>query len=480
MDKPNGHGEPLPFDGKPFSAPEAQGFNGAEILDRVSEFIRRYVHLSDAQARIAAVWVAHTHGIGAATSTPYLNVNPAVKQSGKTRLLEVFELLVSKPWLTGRVTAACLVRKVDQVRPTLLLDESDAAFSGEKEYAEALRGILNTGFYAGGVASCCVGQGANITFKDFRTYCCKAIAGLSQLPDTVADRSIPIRLQRKKPGEVVGRFRRRKQKDEAGEIKAQVSDWMQSIVDRLRHAEPSLPDELSDRQQDGIEPLLAIADEAGGPWPAAVRAAAVEIFRSAAAEDQNVGVQLLGDIQAIFDSIGDDKISSADLLEKLKEIETSPWADWGKGKGLTVNGLSRLLKPFGVCPRTVRLEDRTAKGYLRESFIDSWERYLPRVTPRGDLQTVTPSQPACSLDETQFSNRNTKADVTVRKSASDPHEHCIVTDVTFQNPPREGVVPEQGSFPQTLPSCPGCGSFALYSEKDGGVTCMTCEGRFHN
>src|SRR5204863_5407829 len=119
----------------------------------------------------------------------------------KTRLLEVFELLVAKPWLTGRVTAACLIRKIDHVKPCLLLDESDAAFSGDQQYTEALRGILNTGFQSGGVASCCVGQGANITYKDFRTYCAKAIAGIGHLPDTVADRSIPIRLIRKKPGD---------------------------------------------------------------------------------------------------------------------------------------------------------------------------------------------------------------------------------------------------------------------------------------
>src|SRR5262249_25692287 len=144
------------------------------------------------------------------------------------------------------------------------------AFSGDKEYSEALRGILNSGFYAGGVASCCVGQGVNTTFKDFRTYCAKAIAGIGQLPDTVADRSIPIRLERKKLGEVVARFRRRKAKDVATPLKALLSDWVTSIAPRLKEAEPSLPDELTDRQQDGIESLLAIADEAGGNWPRAV------------------------------------------------------------------------------------------------------------------------------------------------------------------------------------------------------------------
>ena len=470
-DNNNGHhGLVLEFGQKPFGEPAAEQFDGAAILDRVSDFIKRYISLTEPQARLVTIWIAHTHAVSASTTTPYINVNSAVKQSGKTRLLEVFELLVNKPWLTGRITAACLIRKVDQVRPTLLLDESDAAFSGEKEYAEALRGILNTGFYSGGVASCCVGQGAAISYKDFRTFGAKAIAGIGQLPDTIADRSIPIRLQRKKPGEVVARFRRRYAKAEAAEIKSQLSDWITSIIPRIKEAEPTLPEQLTDRQQDGIEPLLAIADEAGQDWPQAVRHAAIEIFRSHAAEDQNIGVQLLADIRSIFDAIDDDKVTTAAMLEKLKEIETSPWCDWSKGKGLTPNGLSRLLKPFGISPRTIRVEEKTAKGYLAESFNDAFARYLSGNPSQSGVAAVTPSQPACLLIETDFSKRNTKADVADRKSEESPMFTRVVAGVAVQNPSRAGGTTKA----DPLPSCQSCGSFCLYKNPDGMVECMTC------
>jgi hypothetical protein len=419
------------------------------------------------------VWIAHTHAISAATVTPYLNINSATKQAGKTRLLEVCELLVAKPWLTGRVTPACLVRKVDQARPTLLLDESDAAFKGPQEYSEALRGILNTGFYSGGVASCCTGQGANITYKDFKTFCAKAIAGIgNNLPDTVFDRSIPVRLQRKRPGEQVARFRRRYAKPEADTIKAQLADWMMSIISKLRNAEPSLPDELSDRQQDGLEPLLAIADEAGGEWPEALRRAAIEIFRSDAAEDQSIGVRLLADIKEIFDADGD-KIASADLVSKLKEIETSPWADWGKGKGLSQNNLARLLKPFGIHPQTIRLEEKTPKGYLCESFQDSFERYLIREAPKTPFPTATPPQPACLLIETDFSNRNTNPDVADAKSASNPHEYCIVAAVADEKSPRTGVDTKAGLFPEDERLC-SKHKFHCDWRYDGRWICSKC------
>lgn len=71
----------------------------------------------------------------------------------------------------------------------------------------------------------CIGQGANISFKDFETFCPKAIAGIGQLPDTVADRSIPIRLKRKGPNEAVERFRRRNVLGQANEIRERIPAW---------------------------------------------------------------------------------------------------------------------------------------------------------------------------------------------------------------------------------------------------------------
>jgi hypothetical protein len=130
---------------------EGAAFMG-EVLDRILVFIRRFVSLTEAQARIVVLWAAHTHAFDAADATPYLAINSAEKQSGKTRLLELCETLVANPWLTGRVTPAVLVRKIDKVLPTLLLDESDAAFGGEKD-AETLRGVLNTGHRRGGNSS---------------------------------------------------------------------------------------------------------------------------------------------------------------------------------------------------------------------------------------------------------------------------------------------------------------------------------------
>ena len=115
-----------------FSEP-VLGLDLSELLADVESYIRRYVVLTEHQSVTVTLWVAHTHVMSAFDCTPYLQVTSATKQAGKTRLLETIELLVARPWLTGRTSAAALVRKVDQDCPTLLLDESDAAFKGEKD-----------------------------------------------------------------------------------------------------------------------------------------------------------------------------------------------------------------------------------------------------------------------------------------------------------------------------------------------------------
>ena len=161
------------------------------LLNLILGFIQQYMILTDDQATAIVLWTAHTHVLEAFDCTPYLSVTSPVKRSGKTRLFEVLEGLVCRPWLTGRVTAAVLVRKTGAEHPTLLLDESDTALKVESEYSEALRGLLNTGYRRSGKASLCVGQGANITYRDFSTFSAKAIAGIGKIPDTVADRAIP-------------------------------------------------------------------------------------------------------------------------------------------------------------------------------------------------------------------------------------------------------------------------------------------------
>ena len=302
--------------------------------------------------------------------------------------------MVANPWLTGRVTPAVLTRKIDATQPTLLLDESDAAFGGNREYAETLRGVLNSGHRRGGKVSCCVGQGANIKYQDFSTFCPKAIAGIGTLPDTVSDRAIPIRLRRAIRDEKPERFRRRCMEADAANIREQIAKWCSAIGERLPSARPDLPERLTDRQQDGAEPLLAIADAAGGEWPHVTRQALAELFDQAERRDGSLGVQLLTDIKHLFEAYSVERLSSAELTDALVEIETSPWSELLQGRRLTTPTLARLLKPFDISPQCIRIGEKTPRGYLQEQFQDAFARYVrsedsqPSPFSRGQTATV--------------------------------------------------------------------------------------------
>jgi hypothetical protein len=394
---------------KSCSQPEGPESLG-DLLDELVGFIHRFVVLNADQAIACALWVAHTHVLDASDQTPYLWVTAPEKRCGKTRLLEVLALLVARPWLTGRTSPAAMVRKIDQERPTLMLDESDAAFQGDKDYAELLRGLLNTGHKSNGKYSACVGQGANITFRDFSTFSPKAIAGIGQLPDTVADRAIPIRLQRKAGSEQVERFRERKVRPQADPLSSRLQLWASRSVALLSNAEPELPEQMSDRAQDGAEPLFAIADAAGGEWPQRARQALIALFLGGTPDDDSLGVRLLSDSRSIFDSLAVDRVSSVDLCNALKELDESPWKDLFKGKGLTLRDLARRLNPFGVISGSIRLHDgRTPKGYYRSSFETAWQRYCPRSTAG---------------------------------SATAPQTNAVAPSSTIPGPPREAVVAE--------------------------------------
>src|SRR5438270_7823456 len=105
----------------------------------------------------------------------------------------------------------------------------------------ALIGNASAQKFPGRRVSLCVGQGSKIAYRNFDTFCPKAIAGIGVLPDTIADRSIPIRLKRRVSSESIERFRYRDAKPEAALIARQLEEMSGLSVGELREARPALP-----------------------------------------------------------------------------------------------------------------------------------------------------------------------------------------------------------------------------------------------
>src|SRR5262245_39868308 len=127
------------------------------ILDRLDGLLRRYVAFpADAFRHAVAAWVVHCWALTAFDSTPRLALISTGKGSGKTRTLEVIELVVPNALFTVNLSAAALFRKVAEGRCTLLLDECDTYLAPHvAQQHEELRGLVNAGHRRGAVAYRC-------------------------------------------------------------------------------------------------------------------------------------------------------------------------------------------------------------------------------------------------------------------------------------------------------------------------------------
>lgn len=372
----------------------------AELLAEVEGFLGRFVVLPGrAECAAVALWIAHSWALDGAHATPYLLLISPEKRSGKTRALEVLELLVARPWRVAGGSEAAMFRKIAKSRPTLLLDEIDAIFGSPSERTEGLRAILNAGNRPGVGIPRCVGQDRS-TVEDFEVYCPKALAGIDndhRLPETIRDRGLIVRMRRRTVAEPVERFRYRTAKQTAEPLTAQLEAWAESVVEQLTEAEPEEPAGLGDRAGEAWEPLLAIADLAGGEWPGRAREAALALSGSEEPEAASLGALLLDAMRGVFGS--EDRMASAALLEAVNADEELPFGGWRDGRGLDARGLARLLKPYGIRPGTVRVGEDTAKGYKREDMADVWARYTPQGASHGSHPSHEPPGDGQSVPE---------------------------------------------------------------------------------
>ncbi|TCO41185.1 DUF3631 domain-containing protein [Dokdonella fugitiva] len=356
--------------------------SGEKVLADVTAFLRRFVAYPNEHAHAAhALWIAHTHLMDMWDSTPRLAFLSPEPGSGKSRALEVTALLVPHPVEAVNVTPAYLFRKVgsDEGRPTILYDEIDTVFGPKAKENEEIRGLLNAGHRKHSKAGRCVVRGKEVFTEEIPAYCAVALAGLGDLPDTILTRAVIVRMRRRAPSETVEPYRHRVHSAEGDALAVRLAAWMELVGPRIQW--PELPDGINDRDADVWEPLIAVADAAGGDWPKRARASAVALLADAKRSAPSLGIQLLADLRRVFGE--DDALTTQAVLDGLCAIEESPWGDL-RGKPLDNRGLSHRLRPYGIASRTLRVGSTTAKGYRRTDLHDAWERYLPASLPQPD------------------------------------------------------------------------------------------------
>jgi putative DNA primase/helicase len=350
--------------------PWPDAVNGAALLDAIATTFSPYLALPAHASTALALWVLHVYAFEAWFTSPLLAITSPVKRCGKTLLLVVLGALVPRRLFASNVTPAVLFRTIEKYGPTLLIDEADTFIRDNDE----LRGVLNSG-HTRTTAVVIRAVGDEHDPRAFSTWCPKAIALIGKLPDTLADRAIEVAMRRRTAGEHIQRLRQDRIGGECSDLRRKAVRWAADHLGTLQDADPQVPETLHDRAADCWRPLLAVADCAGGHWPAMARKAAIALSGESA-DDASTG--LLRDVQVIFAAEGDpETLSSSLIAEKLIGLEDRPWREYSHGRPLSTAKLARLLAEYGIYPSKIRFGAKTANGYARRSFEDAWCRYIP-------------------------------------------------------------------------------------------------------
>jgi hypothetical protein len=259
----------------------------------------------------------------------------------------------------------------------LLVDEADTLWGSRKQADanEDLRGLLNAGHQRN--RPMLRWDVTSRTAEQLDTFAMALLAAIGELPDTIMDRAVVVRMRRRAPGEQVDPCRTRRDAPPLHDLRESLSAWARAHLRELQYAAPAMP--LEDRAADTWEPLIAIADLAGGDWPARARHAAATMTQAEAQQEEDTvaGVRLLADLRHIFQAADAEALYTSTLLEALHQLEDAPWADW-YGHPLTTRDLAKLLRPYQIESKNLREHGGSPrKGYGRADLLDAWARYMP-------------------------------------------------------------------------------------------------------
>ena len=401
--------------------------DGAALLDELVELIRKHASLPDGGAEAVVLWALYAWCFRAFGVCPNLMITAPERESGKTCVTELLSWMVPRPKPVSDASAAAIIRTIEHACPTLLFDEAQHFLRRRPE--DPIRGILLASFVKrfASVDRC---EGERNKVRVFSTFTPKAMNGrnLANLDDMLTSRSVVIPMTR-----ATKRYPHiRPDRDPVGcGITGKCARWRDDHSSTLADADPDMG-HLWGRIADVWRPLFAIADAAGGEWPALARAAATNLpaLTATVADGETLGVQLLEDIHQVFKDEGDpDEISTADLDRELNEMSERPWPTLNNGKPMTAQKRGRLLSPYGIRTETLRFSRRSAKGYRRTAFREAWDAYLSQKAISEPLHRCNPHLPTDSRD-TEPLQRRTGATV------SDPPNSVLTNDCNGATVPK--------------------------------------------
>ena len=262
------------------------------------------------------------------------------------------------------------------------------------ETAEALRSIVNAGHRRSATVGRVEMNGASRQARPAsRCYAPAAIAGIGNLPDTIMDRAVIVRMRRRAPDERIRDYRERTTRPEGDALRDQLANWAASVADWVGDPWPDMPDGVADRPADVWEPLLMVADLAGVTGRSGRAKHARRSSRAHGTTPPAPGPGCSADMREVWPRTGTSRnrrncpwpvtfrkfrlfryLGTDDLLHRFHALDEAPWGDW-YGHPLNPRQLAKLLKPYSVSSTKVRIGEQSVRGYRSADLHDAWKRY---------------------------------------------------------------------------------------------------------
>ena len=361
-------------------------YGSTHVVGRLAAFLRRYVVLSDLAILVVTCWVLASWLAAHWDRFPHLAITSPEKRCGKTLLLRLLELVTRRAYNMANVSPAAVYRLIKKEQPTLLVDEAQILARRGSEATEVTREIFNASIDRNARIVRCGGKRMDEVFE-FPIYGPKVIALIGQLDSVLADRCLPVRLERKTANQTVDRYRSRLAEADASALYDEIENWADENGQQAADAYDELaPFSIeNDRLAELLVPLqavLLVVDNSLLP--------ALEVYARKVddAEDDKAspGVLLLGACRELF---GSHKfVGTKELIAGLTDREEEPWQHWRRGEPISAEAIAKLLRPFGIRPARVQQKVAgkvlTTRGYYAKDFLAVWDRYLPRARQQPD------------------------------------------------------------------------------------------------
>lgn len=339
-----------------------------EIYTALYSLVHEHMAIDEPLKVAFVLWVIFTYLTDISDFAPIAWITAPERQCGKSTLLGLFERVVNKPMAFNNITQAVLYRVMEQFKPTLLIDEIDTSLKDKNE----LLGIVNAGYsrHASNVPRMNQDKGGIV--EKFDVFGAKVFSGIGEMKGTFASRAIRFELRRKTNSDKVKRFNKRTLPYETtNELQSKVKRWAVDNRQAVQAVQTPLL-QINDRDFDNWEILLQIATVLG-VYDKALQACLIICNRK---DEPSLNEMLLSDIREVFIT---ERISSVDLLERLKADSEKYWSTYNNGTPLNVHQLAKKLKSFGIKSKAMRIkgEQGTVKGYEKADFVKVWANYLP-------------------------------------------------------------------------------------------------------